>query len=95
MSAQVSSLHSMEFLYIKWHYTKRHYNDALLNCNFQVCDTDDVEIDVADLTQGNRYTFRVAAVNEMGQGDWLEADGDIIAKDPWGKYCRDVNYLIR
>ena len=52
----------------------------------QVCDTDDVEIDVADLSLGSRYTFRVSAVNEMGQGPWLEADGDIVAKDPWGKF---------
>ena len=52
-----------------------------------MCDTDDIEIDVADLTQGNRYTFRVAAVNEMGQSDWLEADGEILAKDPWGMYA--------
>jgi len=51
----------------------------------QVCETDDIEIDVADLTLGNRYKFRVAAVNEMGQSDWLEADDEIIAKDPWGK----------
>ena len=59
------------------------YKNALFNL-LQVCDTDDVEIDVADLKLGNRYTFRVAAVNEMGQGPWLEADGDVTAKDPWG-----------
>lgn len=35
---------------------------------------------------GNRYTFRVAAVNEMGQSEWLEADGEVLAKDPWGNY---------
>jgi len=51
-----------------------------------VCDTDDIEIDIADLKQGNRYTFRVAAVNEMGQGEWLEADGEVLAKDPWGRF---------
>ncbi|XP_052800015.1 twitchin-like isoform X4 [Mya arenaria] len=49
----------------------------------KVCDTDDIEIDVADLKEGNKYTFRVAAVNEMGQSDWLEADDEILAKDPW------------
>ncbi|KAH3877136.1 hypothetical protein DPMN_000993, partial [Dreissena polymorpha] len=49
----------------------------------KVCDTDDIEIDVADLQEGKRYTFRVAAVNQMGQSDWLEADGEILAKDPW------------
>ena len=55
-----------------------------MTLTLQVCDTDDVEIDVADLKLHNRYTFRVAAVNEMGQGDWLDADGECIAKDPWG-----------
>ena len=51
----------------------------------QVCDTDDIEIDVADLKEGNKYTFRVAAVNSMGQGPWLEAEDEILAKDPWGR----------
>lgn len=57
----------------------------ITNIELQVCDTDDIEIDIADLVQGNRYTFRVAAVNEMGQSEWLEADGEVLAKDPWGR----------
>ena len=28
----------------------------------------------------------MAAVNEMGQSDWLQADGEVLAKDPWGTY---------
>ena len=60
-------------------------NIWLLPFPHQVCDTEDIEIDIADLKLGNRYTFRVAAVNETGQSEWLEADGEVVAKDPWGK----------
>lgn len=56
----------------------------------KVCDTEDIEIDIADLKEGNRYTFRVAAVNAQGQSDWLEADGEVLAKDPWGNFQKIV-----
>ncbi|XP_069132541.1 twitchin-like isoform X9 [Argopecten irradians] len=49
----------------------------------EVCTTEDLEIDVADLKPGHRYQFRVKAVNEQGVSEPLTADGEIIAKDPW------------
>lgn len=52
----------------------------------EVCTTEDLEIDVADLKPGHRYQFRVKAVNSQGVSEPLTADGEIIAKDPWGKY---------
>ncbi len=42
-------------------------------------------MNVHGLTKGNAYLFRVAAENEVGQGDWVETDGPIIAKNPFGK----------
>ncbi|KAL8579176.1 hypothetical protein ACOMHN_010760 [Nucella lapillus] len=48
-----------------------------------VCETDDLEIDVSDLTPGHKYQFRVAAVNSEGQSEFLATDGSILAKDPW------------
>ncbi|KAL3842488.1 hypothetical protein ACJMK2_020494, partial [Sinanodonta woodiana] len=49
----------------------------------KICDTEDLEIDVSDITPGHKYLFRVSAVNEMGQGEPLYADTEILAKDPW------------
>ena len=51
----------------------------------KVCETDDLEIDVSDLTPGHKYQFRVAAVNSEGQSEFLSTDGAILAKDPWGR----------
>lgn len=51
----------------------------------KVCDTDDLEIDVSDLTPGHKYQFRVSAVNSEGQSEFLSTDGAILAKDPWGR----------
>lgn len=56
----------------------------------EVCTTDDLEIDVADLVPGHRYGFRIKAVNDIGTSVPLNADGEIIAKDPWGLYSIDV-----
>ena len=49
------------------------------------CTTEDLEIDVTGLNEGHRYTFQVKAVNAQGVSDPLAADGEIIAKDPWGR----------
>ena len=51
----------------------------------QVCTTEDLEVDVTGLKEGHRYQFRVRAVNEQGTSEPLLADGEIIAKDPWGR----------
>ena len=59
-----------------------------------VCDTDDLEIDVSDLTPGHRYQFRVAAVNSEGQSEFLATDGTVLAKDPWGECCSVMVSLL-
>ena len=40
---------------------------------------------VDDLIEGNEYTFRVLAENQVGEGPPGPKSGNIIAKDPWGK----------
>ena len=40
---------------------------------------------VQGLTRGNSYLFRVAAENEIGQSPFLEGEGPIVAKNPFGK----------
>ena len=69
----------------------------------EVCTTEDLEVDVTGLKEGHRYTFRVKAVNSEGVSDPLTADGEIIAKDPWGMFlvlffyfyiCINVHYII-
>ncbi|KAK3703484.1 hypothetical protein RRG08_024788 [Elysia crispata] len=49
----------------------------------QVCETDDLEVDVCDLEPGHHYQFRVSAVNSEGVSEPLATDGAILAKDPW------------
>ncbi|RUS77262.1 hypothetical protein EGW08_014976, partial [Elysia chlorotica] len=49
----------------------------------QVCETDDLEVDVCDLEPGHHYQFRVSAVNSEGVSEPLASDGAILAKDPW------------
>ena len=53
----------------------------------------DTEFDVQGLYEDNEYMFRVAAVNENGAGDWLEAESPIVAKLSFGKIT-DQNQLI-
>ena len=52
----------------------------------------DIEFDVQGLYEDNEYMFRVAAVNENGAGDWLEAESPIVAKLSFGKIT-DHNQL--
>ena len=40
---------------------------------------------VQHLIEGHRYSFRVAAVNRIGQSEPKETQREIITKDPWGK----------
>lgn len=47
------------------------------------CDADKNEMDVTGLEPGKKYLFRVKAVNEEGEGDALEADASIVAKNPF------------
>ena len=53
----------------------------------------DIEFDVQGLYEDNEYMFRVAAVNENGAGDWLEAESPIVAKLSFGKIA-DHNWLM-
>ena len=43
------------------------------------------ECDVQGLYENKEYEFRVCAVNENGEGDYLNADSSIVAKLPFGK----------
>ena len=56
-------------------------------------DTGDcTEQEIEHLIEGHRYCFRVAAVNRLGQSDPQEIRGEIVTKDPWGKFL--VNIII-
>ena len=47
------------------------------------CDPEKNELDIAGLEQGKKYHFRVKAVNEEGEGEPLETDTAILAKNPF------------
>lgn len=47
--------------------------------------TDDTEMEVKGLQEGEEYEFRVKAVNEEGESEPLKTDHSIIAKNPYGK----------
>ncbi|XP_070200689.1 twitchin-like isoform X4 [Littorina saxatilis] len=72
------------------HYTVEKCDDAT-GVWEKVCETDDLEIDVSDLTPGHKYQFRVAAVNEEGQSEFLSTTAPILAKDPWDPTTAPLN----
>lgn len=41
--------------------------------------------EVQGLQENTHYLFRVAAVNDCGQGDWFQVPNEVIAKYPFGK----------
>lgn len=43
-------------------------------------------MDVAGLTPGKKYKFRVRALNKEGESDPLEAKEGIVAKNPFGQW---------
>jgi len=47
------------------------------------CDAEKNELEVTGLEPGKKYLFRVKAVNEEGEGEPLEADAAILAKNPF------------
>lgn len=47
--------------------------------------TDDTEMEIKGLQEGEEYEFRVKAVNEEGESEPLKTDHSIIAKNPYGK----------
>jgi len=53
----------------------------------------ETEFDVQGLYENNEYMFRVAAVNENGCGEWLEAESPIVAKLSFGKIVHQNNTL--
>ena len=46
----------------------------------------DPECEVQGLYENREYEFRVSAVNENGQGDFLVTDTSVVAKLPFGKF---------
>lgn len=47
-------------------------------------DNTEIKVPVKGLEEGQRYQFRVKAVNEEGASEPLTTDGSILAKDPFG-----------
>ena len=45
------------------------------------------EFTVPKLTEGRDYHFRVTAVNDNGESDFLETEKATTAKNPFGKHC--------
>lgn len=48
----------------------------------------DNDFEVQGLVENREYEFRVAACNENGPGEFLQAENSIVAKLPYGKYCK-------
>ena len=53
----------------------------------------DTTLDVQGLYDNLQYLFRVAAVNENGVGEYLQAENAIVAKMPFGEFMCDVHAL--
>lgn len=54
------------------------------------------EFTVPKLIEGRAYHFRVAAVNDNGESDFLETDSPVTAKNPFGnslKYSPFIKFL--
>ena len=56
------------------------------------------KFEVPDLEEGEKYEFRVSAVNENGTSEPLVTTQPIIAKHPFGEchpsVCRDAEVLL-
>lgn len=48
--------------------------------------TDDTEMEIKGLQEGEEYEFRVRAVNDEGESEPLKTDHSIVAKNPYGKW---------
>lgn len=48
--------------------------------------TDDTEMEIKGLQEGEEYEFRVKAVNEEGESEPLKTDHSIVAKNPYGEF---------
>jgi hypothetical protein len=48
-------------------------------------DAKTLNVKATKLAEGNKYLFRVAAENEIGESDWAETSEPIEAKHPFGK----------
>lgn len=54
------------------------------------------EFTVPKLTEGRDYHFRVAALNDNGESEFLETDSPVTAKNPFGnslKYFPFIKFL--
>lgn len=49
---------------------------------------------VENLTEGKTYNFRVAAVNEVGTGEWTELKEPVTAKSKFSKLCVKASPII-
>lgn len=49
----------------------------------------DTQSGVPGLNPDHKYKFRVMAVNEIGMSEPLVSSKEIVAKDPWGRWCVD------
>ena len=47
----------------------------------------DTECDIQGLVENREYEFRVAACNDNGLSEYLQAENPIVAKLPFGKLC--------
>ena len=45
----------------------------------------DLTLKIPKLVEGNKYMFRVCAVNDIGSSDWAQLDEPVQARLPFGK----------
>lgn len=51
------------------------------------------EFTVPKLTEGRDYHFRVAALNDNGESDFLETDSPVTAKNPFGNSSNYFSFI--
>lgn len=50
---------------------------------------------VPKLTEGRDYHFRVAALNDNGESEFLETDSPVTAKNPFGNTLKYFSFIKR
>lgn len=51
------------------------------------------EFTVPKLTEGRDYHFRVAALNDNGESEFLETDSPVTAKNPFGNSLKYFSFI--